>query len=85
MKGGFKMKNVKALIDSYLEKIISYRRHIHENPELSHEEKETAAFIAKTLREIGLEPNTGVGGNGVQPDPCPCGGVEDRTGLFQRA
>lgn len=59
------MKDVKALIDSYLEKIISYRRHIHENPELSHEEKETAAFIAKTLREIGLEPTTGVGGNGV--------------------
>lgn len=59
------MKNINSVIERYLDKIISYRRHIHENPELSHEESETAAFIAKTLREMGLEPTTGVGGNGV--------------------
>lgn len=59
------MKDIKSVINNYLDKIISYRRHIHENPELSHEESETAAFIAKTLREMGLEPVTGIGGNGV--------------------
>lgn len=59
------MKDTKAIINSYLEKIISYRRHIHENPELSHEEKSTAAFIAETLRSMGLTPTMGVGGNGV--------------------
>lgn len=59
------MKDIKAVINTYLDKIVSYRRHIHENPELSHEESETAAFIANTLREMGLEPKTGVGGNGV--------------------
>lgn len=59
------MKDVKALINSYLDKIVSYRRHIHENPELSHEETQTAAFIAETLKSMGLEPKMGVGGNGV--------------------
>lgn len=59
------MADIKKIISDHLENIISYRRHIHENPELSHNESETAAFIAKTLREIGLEPTTGVGGNGV--------------------
>ncbi len=59
------MKDVKALINSYLDKIVSYRRHIHENPELSHEETQTAAFIAETLKGMGLEPQMGVGGNGV--------------------
>lgn len=59
------MKDIKAIINSYLEEIITYRRHIHQNPELSHEEVKTAAFIAETLRKMGLEPTTGVGGNGV--------------------
>ena len=59
------MKDVKTLINSYLDKIVSYRRHIHENPELSHEETQTAAFIAETLKGMGLEPKMGVGGNGV--------------------
>lgn len=34
---------------------------MHAHPELSGEERETAAFIADTLRGMGVEPRTGVG------------------------
>ena len=59
------MKAIKAIINSYFDQIVAYRRHIHQNPELSHEEAQTAAFIAQTLKGMGLEPTTGVGGHGV--------------------
>ena len=59
------MKDIKAVINSYYDRIVSYRRHLHQNPERSHDEKETAAFIANTLKEMGLEPKTGIGGYGV--------------------
>jgi amidohydrolase len=43
-----------------------WRRHLHENPEFGFEEKATSAFVAKKLREFGLdEVVEGVGGTGV--------------------
>ena len=36
--------------------IIGWRRHIHERPELSFEEHETAKFVEWKLRRWGLEP-----------------------------
>ncbi|HWP52376.1 MAG TPA: amidohydrolase [Clostridia bacterium] len=59
------MKDIKAIISSYLDQIVTYRRHIHQNPELSHDEVNTSYFIAQTLKKMGLQPTTGVGGNGV--------------------
>ena len=41
------------------------RRHYHAHPELSFEERETAAAIAKRLSELGLETRDHVGGEGV--------------------
>jgi amidohydrolase len=41
------------------------RRHYHAHPELSFEERETAASIAARLRELGLETRDHVGGEGV--------------------
>jgi len=41
------------------------RRRYHAYPELSFEERETAASIAKQLRELGLETRDHVGGEGV--------------------
>jgi amidohydrolase len=41
------------------------RRHYHTHPELSFEERETAAAIAERLRELGLETRDHVGGEGV--------------------
>lgn len=50
-----------AQIDSWFtahrDEIIGWRRHLHANPEVSHHEVETTAFIAQTLRDHGLEPH----------------------------
>lgn len=47
------------------ERLIELRRFFHQRPELSFEERETAAEIARRLRALGLEPREGVGGFGV--------------------
>jgi metal-dependent amidase/aminoacylase/carboxypeptidase family protein len=40
-------------------------RHLHEHPELSNREVETAKYIAERLRSFGLEPQTGIARTGV--------------------
>ncbi|WP_377890180.1 amidohydrolase [Alkalihalobacillus sp. R86527] len=46
--------------------MVEWRRHFHENPELSFEEVETPKKIAAFLRDIGLEDvEEGVGGRGI--------------------
>ncbi len=46
-------------------RVIAWRHDIHQNPELSFQETRTAALVADHLRQLGLEVQTGVGGNGV--------------------
>jgi len=43
------------------EEIISLRRKIHENPELSYQEFETAQLVRKYLEGLGIETKVGVG------------------------
>jgi amidohydrolase len=46
--------------------LVSWRRHLHMNPEPSMQEHETAAFVAERLREIGIDRvMEGVGRTGV--------------------
>jgi hippurate hydrolase len=45
--------------------LIALYRHLHEHPELSGQEKETAARMAKELREIGAKVTADFGGHGV--------------------
>lgn len=45
--------------------IISTRRALHQKPELSFREVETAKLVAKRLRELGIKTTEGVGGTGV--------------------
>ncbi len=59
------MSEVKALIEKYWDKVREHREYLHRHPEPSHQEKETAAYIAGVLRGIGLEPKENVGGYGV--------------------
>lgn len=40
-------------------------RQLHAHPELSHEEHETAAEVARRLGEFGFEVHSGIGGTGV--------------------
>lgn len=46
-------------------KVVSWRRDIHEHPELSGQEERTARLVAEHLRALGMEVRTGVGGHGV--------------------
>lgn len=47
------------------DKVIAWRRDIHQNPELSYQETRTAALAAEHLRKLGIEVKTGVGITGV--------------------
>src|SRR5258708_2982679 len=40
-------------------------KHLHQHPELSLQEVQTAARLAQELREIGFEVTTKVGGQGI--------------------
>ena len=45
--------------------VITWRRHLHANPELSNREFETAAYVAEHLKGLGLEVRTGIAHTGV--------------------
>lgn len=47
------------------EKLIEWRRYLHEHPESAFEEVKTAEFIAEKLREMGIEVAEKVGKTGV--------------------
>ena len=47
---------VSAVVDDFGDQLISVRREIHANPELSWQEVETTGRIAAWLREAGMEP-----------------------------
>jgi amidohydrolase len=46
-------------------KVIAWRRHLHQNPELSNRETQTAVYIAEHLKALGLKVQTGVAKTGV--------------------
>jgi amidohydrolase len=47
------------------DQITTWRRDIHQHPELGFQEQRTARLVAETLRSLGLEVATGVGKTGV--------------------
>jgi amidohydrolase len=47
------------------QELLAWRRHLHQNPELSNREIETSKFVADKLRSFGLQPQTGVAKTGV--------------------
>lgn len=56
---------VDRMADQLEEKVITWRRDIHEHPELSNREFETAEKVAKHLEALGIEVQTGVAHTGV--------------------
>jgi amidohydrolase len=53
-------------IEEIMPGVIADRRWLHEHPELSFHEVETARFVAERLQGLGIEDvRTGIGGNGV--------------------
>lgn len=59
---------VKAAIQETMDRVVEWRRYLHQYPELSYQEKETSAFVARTLESFGWKVRTGVGGYGVVAD-----------------
>ncbi|MEO5593896.1 MAG: amidohydrolase [Chitinophagaceae bacterium] len=53
------------LADKLDSKVIAWRRDIHQHPELSNREFQTAEKVAAHLRSLGIEVQTGVGKTGV--------------------
>lgn len=47
------------------QELLAWRRHLHQNPELSNREVETSKWIADKLRSFGLQPQTGIAKTGV--------------------
>jgi len=58
-------KALVASIDQVEEKVIDWRHHFHQNPELSNREFKTAEVIAQHLRSLGMEVETGIAKTGV--------------------
>lgn len=59
-------EELRQLATQQHEYAVSARRHLHQHPELSFQEKESAAFVAAELRKMGYEPESAMGGHGVR-------------------
>ncbi len=46
---------IKQLSEDNFEQVLNYRRHLHQNPELSFQEYETSKYVAEKLKEFGLD------------------------------
>lgn len=58
------INEIKNLAKASANQIVSNRRHLHSNPELSFQEYNTAKFVAEELKKLGLSPQ-GMAGTGV--------------------
>lgn len=57
--------DIEAATAAVEQRVIQWRRQMHQNPELSNREVETARLVAEHLEALGLEVKTGVGVHGV--------------------
>jgi amidohydrolase len=58
-------KQINEQAEEIFDKVVEWRRHFHENPELSNREDETAAYVAEYLRSLGMKVETGIAHTGV--------------------
>ncbi len=58
-------EKIKSLAKQITPEVISFRRHLHANPELSFQEYETMQYVARQLEAIGLTPQVGVANTGI--------------------
>ncbi|PKP52394.1 MAG: amidohydrolase [Bacteroidetes bacterium HGW-Bacteroidetes-1] len=56
---------VRQLAADFFEDTVAIRRHLHQHPELSFQEKETASFISAQLTAYGIAHETEVSGYGI--------------------
>ena len=58
-------RDVDTRTTAVMSKVVTWRRDIHQHPELSNRETRTAKVVADHLRALGLEVQTGVAKTGV--------------------
>jgi amidohydrolase len=58
-------RDIDAAAQNILPKVIEWRRHLHQYPELGNREVRTAKFVEDHLRRLGLEVRTGIAKTGV--------------------
>ena len=59
------LQNIKHLTRELIDEIITFRRWLHQNPELSFEEQNTAKYIAAVLGQNSINFREGVAGTGI--------------------
>ena len=59
------LDQIKSLTDRYHADTVAIRRHLHQHPELSFQEKRTGRYIAERLAEYGVAHQHGWADNGV--------------------
>lgn len=60
------LKEIFDEIDKRQDEMVKHRRHLHENPELSFEEVETAAYVADFYKGKDVEVTENMGGEGLR-------------------
>ena len=58
-------KTITQLSEKYSEEFIAIRNHLHQNPELSFKEFETAKYISSQLEKFGIHHKTEIAGTGI--------------------
>lgn len=58
-------KEINAATDKIAPKLVEWRRHLHQYPELSNREFKTSKYIEEHLRKLGLEVRTDIAKTGV--------------------
>jgi amidohydrolase len=59
------LKELYQKLEERWSEMVKIRRHLHQHPELSFQEKNTAKYIADYYRRLGIDVRENVGGNGV--------------------
>lgn len=59
------VNTIKSLAQNYFSEIVAIRRHIHQHPELSFQERETADFVSNKLSDWEIKHQTNIGSFGV--------------------
>ncbi len=60
-----KVASVRRWTDEHAGELVKHYQYLHTHPELSLQERETAAYLAKLWRDAGLEVTEKVGGHGI--------------------
>ena len=59
------LEEIFSELEGSFDDIVSWRRYLHQYPELSFQEVKTAKFIEEKLLSFGLKVKTNIGGNGL--------------------